>query len=309
MPRSNRILALTRLLVLPLLAWSAGASAQAVPPDPRIDQRVRQLTPAEDEARRRDEEAILTGRNDIVLMRRRRFFTLSGSAGLGITDNATLSPGQSDGDVLASFDAAFRFGTRLGGLVDVSAEIGLSTTRYLDNKALDIVAGYAQVAAHVEIVGFDLDLAYTPNRVWDGDLEQRQLTQHRFSAGLSRSIALGRVIMRASAGGERIEANPATFRNWATNAGLSAIVPLRPGASLIGSLRANRRWYDNYLEGLLGVARRDWYVEAAAGLSLQIAANAGLDLRLTHARNYSTADISRYRATSAGIALRASIRF
>lgn len=307
MARSNSALLLA-LLAPPLLAWSAGASAQAVP-DPRIDQRVRQLTPAENEARRRDEETILTGRNDIVLMRRRRFFTLSGSAGLGITDNATLSPGQSDGDVLGTFDAAFRFGTRLGGLVDVSAEIGLSTSRYLDNSALDIVAGYAQVAAHVEVIGFDLDVAYTPNRVWDGDFERRQLTQHRFSAGVSRSIALGRVIVRASTGGERIEANPSAFVNWAANAGLSAILPLRPGASLIGSLRANRRWYDDYFEGLLGVARRDWQVEAAAGFSLQLGANAGIDLRVTRARNYSTADISRYRATSAGIVLKAAIRF
>ncbi|MGQ0659239.1 hypothetical protein, partial [Sphingosinicella sp.] len=177
MARSNKAFA---LLALTLLAWPAAASAQAVP-DPRIDQRVRQVTPAEDEARRREEEAILTGRNDIILMRRRRFFTLSGSAGLNITDNATLSPGRSDGDVFATADAGLRFGTQLGGLVDISAELGLSTTRYLDNTSLDLVAGYAQVAAHVELIGFDLDVAYTPNRVWDGDFDTRQLTQHRFS--------------------------------------------------------------------------------------------------------------------------------
>lgn len=299
----------SRVLV-PLLAAAAATPVVAQPPaDPRIDQRVRQLTPAEDEARRRDEEAILTGRNDIILMRRRRFFTLSGSAGLNITDNATLGPSPSDGDAFVTLDAGLRFGTRLGGLVDFSAEIGLSTTRYLDNRSLDLVAGYAQVAAHVEVIGFDIDIAYTPNRVWDGDFERRQLTQHRFSAGFSRGIALGQLLVRASAGGERIEASPAAFTNWAANAGLSAILPLRPGAALIGSLRGTRRWYDDYFEGLLGFARRDWHVEAAAGFSLQFAPNAGLDLRVTHARNYSTADISRYRVSSAGIVLRAAFRF
>lgn len=297
-------------LLLPLLAFAAAVPAAAQPPaDPRIDQRVRQLTPAEEQARRRDEEAILTGRNDIVLMRRRRFFTVSGSAGVNITDNATLSPGPSDGDVFATFDAGLRFGTRLGGLVDVSAEIGFSTTRYLDNTSLDLVAGFAQVAAHVELIGFDIDVAYTPNRVWDGDFERRQLTQHRFSAGLSKGVALGGLLVRASVGGERIEANPVAFTNWAANASLSTILPLRPGAALLGSLRATRRWYDDYFEGLLGVARLDWHVEAAAGFSLQIGPNVGLDLRATHARNYSTADISRYRATSAGVVLRAAFRF
>jgi opacity protein-like surface antigen len=294
-----------------LLALAAGAPAAAqVPGDPGIDQRVRQIQrDAEDARRRTEQEAILTGRNDIVLMRRRRFFTLSGSASLGITDNATLSPSPSAGDILATFEASLGFSTRLGGLVDVSAEIGLNTARYFDNKALDVVAGYAQVAAHVEIVGFDLDLSYTPNRVWDGDFEQRQLTQHRFSAGLSRSFALGRVLVRASVGGERIEANPTAFKNWAANAGLSAILPLGARASLTASLRGTRRWYDDYFEGLLGFPRRDWQVEAAAGFALRFGANASLDLRATHTRNYSTADISRYRATSAGVALRAAFRF
>lgn len=300
----------SRAALIALLVAIAGDAAQAQPvPDPRIDQRVRPFTRSAEERRAAEDEAILTGRDDILLMRRRRFFSLFGSASGGYSDNVALSPTMREGDAYVAADLGLRVATQLGGLVDVYAEGGLSTTRYFDQTGLDLVAAFGAVGAHVAAAGFDVDLAYTPSIVWDGDVEDRQLTQHRFSAGISRAFRVGRGLVRLSAGGERIEADPAAFQNFAANAGLSGILPLGPRGSLVASVRGVRRWYDNYFEGLLGLERRDWYLEGAVALSWQIHPNIGLETRISHARNWSTADISRYRVTTAAAVIRAVLRF
>lgn len=293
-----------------LLAALAAGRAHAQPvPDPRIDQRIQSLTRSAEQRRAAEDEAILTGRDDILLMRRRRFLTLFASAGGGYSDNVALSPTMREGDAYVAADLGLRVATQLGGLVDVYAEGGLSTTRYFDQTGLDLVAAFGAVGAHVAAAGFDFDLAYTPSIVWDGDVENRQITQHRFSAGVSRAFRIGRGLVRASAGGERIEADPAAFQNFAASAGLSGILPLGPQAALVASVRGARRWYDNYFEGLLGLERRDWYLEGAVGLSWQVHPNVGVEMRVSHSRNWSTADISRYRATTGGAVMRLAVRF
>jgi len=306
MRRNNRVAAAPAALLL--LALAGPAMAQPVP-DPGIDQRVRAFGRTGQTASEAEEEALLTGRDDILLMRQRRFFTIAASAGGGYTDNAGLSPTMRQADGYFSGDASLRIATQLGGLVDVYAEAGVSTTRYFQQTGLDLVAVFGAVGAHVAVKGFDLDVGYTPNMVWDGDLETRQLTQHRFVASVGRGFRVGRGLVRATIGGERIEANPSAFQNFAATAGVSGVVPVAPGVAVIGSVRGVRRWYDNYFEGLLGVERRDWFLEGAAGLSWRLHRNVSLDARLTYAKNWSTADISRYEAANGAAIVRVAFEF
>jgi len=292
-----------------LLALGLAAPLAAQVPADQIDQRVRDVPPSAEERRAEEDEAILTGRDDILLLEKRKFFTIFASAGPGFTDNAALSPTARREDGLFTADAGIRIATRLGGKVDVFAEAGASTTRYFKETDLDFVAGFGAVGAHVRLAGFDLDAAYTPTLVYDGDVEDRQLTQHRFVVGIGRGARIGKALVRAAIGGERIEANPSAFQNFSATATLSGFLPVARRVSLLGSARGVRRWYDNYFEGLLGVERRDWFVEGAAGISWQAHRRITVDARATYARNFSTADISRYRAIGSGLMLRTSFRF
>lgn len=304
---SVRALAVTTLLTA--MSAAAPAFAQTAPVDPGIDQRIRNLPAPGDAARQAEEEAILTGRDDILLMRRRRFFTLYGSAGINGTTNAGLSPTDPVDDQFANADVGIRIATRLGGAVNVYAEAGLSSTRYFEQDRLDLVAAFGAVGANVELAGFDLDAAYAPVIAWDADWDERQLTQHRFTGSIGRSARVGPVLVRAAVGGERIEADPEPFANSAAVGSLSGFWPLGTNLAVMASVRGARRWYDDYFEGLLGVERKDWFVEGALGLSYRPAAAITLDMRWTYARNWSTADVSRYEAATGGIAVRAAVRF
>ena len=301
-------------LLLALAGAAAGLPSEALaqqpapdPQDPRIDQRIQ--VPRPDRSEEEELEALLTGEDDILLMQRRRFFALTGGAGFTWTNNAALSPDDADPDFFATAEAGLRFATRLGNVVDVYAEGGVSTARYLDQTELDYVALYGGVGARVAVLGFDVDANYAPVIVWDGDWDQRQLTQHRFTGTIGRGFRVGRGVVRIQVGGERILADPEPFENSAATASLSGAVQLRPNVTLIGAVRGARRWYDNYFEGLLGVERKDWTAEASGSLVLQLHRAVSLDIRGSYTRNWSTSDVSRYKVGTAGVMIRASFRF
>ena len=311
---SNSVLRLLPAWVVAASAVAAAASsparAQAIPPDPSIDQRVQSLVRPGTPSRSDDEEAILTGRDDIILMQKHHFFTLSGSVDLLDTTNAQLSPTDRISDRFLTANIGIRVATKLGGLVDVYAEAGLNTARYFDQKSLNYVAAVGGVGMHVPVLSFDFDLGYTPVVVWDGDWRQRQLTQHRFAGSIGRGLRIGqRAFLRISAGGERTEANPSPFRNSAATASVSAIWIIAPRLSALISVRGARRWYDNYYEGLLGTRRRDWSLEGAVGISWQVRPRVGIDLRWAQTRNWSTSDVSRYDAGVGGLTLRTAFQF
>ena len=88
------------------LAWAQTGSVDT------IEQRIQQLRPPAVLALP-PEEAILTGREDVVLLRRRKLFTLSANAGYRFTDNAFLSDEFRESDQIFEPTLTLRAATRI----------------------------------------------------------------------------------------------------------------------------------------------------------------------------------------------------
>lgn len=294
-----------------LVFGGGGAGFAQAPDDPSLDLRISPSVAPLDPERAR-EEAILTGRDDVVLLDRRKFFTLNGALGGGYTTNAALSETDRRSDTYGVANISLRTETKIANHVDVHAEIGLSATRYEEFGGLDYSAFVSSFGAHVQWRRIDFDAAYTPIVVYDRALSERQLTQHRFVASAGRTFSLPRsVALRVSISAERINADPDPFSNSAVSASAAVGAPIsrRRNIQAFASVRGVARNYDNYFEGLVGVPREDRLLEGAVGASWTPRPNVALEARWTQSRNRSTSDVNRYRAGNGGVSLGAVIRF
>lgn len=298
--RRGAVAALAALAAVPAFAQAPG----------NIDDRFRIQSPPRTERER--DEALVTGDTDLILLRRARLFTLTGSATVSATSNAFLAPTDSRSDLVFQGQASLRFGTRIGEAVDVYAEAGLLTVRYDQFGAQGYSAFTGAVGVAARTHGFDLSLAYQPSIITSRDFGTRLLTQHQFSASAARPFQLGRLSVVPSIQGQRVESSPSDYRNWAAAADVTASLPFALGrvpAAAFATAGYERRWYDAYFPDLLGVDRSDKLLRAGAGFVLQPAPWANVRLAYQFARNRSTSDVNGYRAHSGLVAITAGLRF
>ena len=301
---------LFRIALLALAAAAAPLAAQTAPPGGNVADRFRQQTAPLTERERT--EAILTGDTDLVLLRRTPLFTLNADFSVSPTSNAFLSPDIRRADVILQAQAGLRIGTRIGGRVDLFAEAGVVGVRYAKYGALGYSAAIGAVGAGTRLAGFDLALVYQPSIIFTRDFGTRQLTQHQFTASVSRPLQLGRLILTPTVAGQRVESSPSDYRNWAASADLSLSLPFRVGrlgAAAFASGGYEYRSYDFYFRDLLGLDRRDRLVRASAGVALQLAPAASLRAAYSFQHNRSTSDVNGYTAHAGGLTLSLGVRF
>lgn len=295
-----------------LAACIAAASplhAQAGPGSNVADRFRQQSGPATQEERT---EAILTGDTDLVLLRRTPLFTLFGTANLSPTSNAFLSTTGERSDIVLQAQAGLRIGTRIGARFELFAQAALLGVRYVRFDALGYSAFTGAAGASTQVAGFDIALTYQPSIIYSKDFKTRQLTQHQFTATLSRSFSLGHVVVTPGISGQRVQSSPSDYRNWSGAADLSLTYPFRiraVPAALFATGRYEHRDYDGYFRDLLGVDRRDDLIEGSVGLAVQPARWGALRAAYIFQHNRSTSDVNGYTAHSGALSLSASVRF
>lgn len=297
------------LFVAALLGAVAPLHAQTGPGSNVADRFRQQAAPTTERERT---ESILTGDTDLVLLRRTPLFTLSGTLAAAPTSNAFLSPIDAHSDVILQGQAGLRIGTRIGGQVDLFAEAGILGVRYARFEELGYNALTGSVGMSTRQAGFDLALLYQPSLIYSRDFKTRQLTQHQFSASVSRAFAVGSVIVMPSVTGQRVESSPSDYRNWAASADLSLQRPFRLGrlpAVAFASGGFEYRAFDSYFRDLLGVDRSDKLLRASAGVAVQLAPYASLRAAYSFQRNHSSSDVNGYTSHGGAFALSAAIRF
>ena len=300
---------LPRAVALTLALAPAPLAAQAQPGNNVADRFRQQTTPPTERERT---EAILTGDTDLVLLRRTPLFSLTGSLAASPTSNAFLSTDQARSDVILQAQAGLRIGTRIAGRVDVFAEVDAIGVRYARFGALGYSAATASVGAGTQVAGFDLSLSYQGSMIFSKDFGTRQLTQHQFTASIARSFPLGRATLTPVIVGQRVEASPSDYRNWAGSADLNLSLPFQLGhlsAAFQASGGFEYRNYDSYFRDLLGVDRRDKLLRASAGLVIQPLPAATLRLSYSFQHNASTSDVNGYNAHSGSLSVAFGMRF
>lgn len=295
--------------VLSSLALALPAYAQAVPPGNNIDDRLRQQVRVPTQSER--EEAILTGDTDIVLTRRTRLFTVSGSVDLTETSNAFLAPTSRVADTYGQAQFSIGAGTRIGGKVDVFTSIGMVGIRYFNHTALNYNAFTALVGARTNLGRLAVTASYQPTIVLSGDFSTRQLTSHRLQLSASLPFRLRRVTVEPSVAVERMLASPSDYNAWSGSAGVTVSAPLSKHAPLLAYATGQyqRRSFDSYFTGLLGVNRRDNSWSAGVGVVWRPTRWGEVRASYSFQRNTSTSDVNGYVAHSGTLGLSALLRF
>lgn len=290
-------------------AVSVPAQAQQAPPDNAIDDRTRQQVrlPSEEEP----EEALLTGDTDIVLTRPTRLFTVHGDVESVLTDNAFLTEVDPVTDAYVQAQMGLGVGTRIGGKLDLFADARIVSVRYLDAETLDYGAVSGVIGAALPVGRVRLSAAYQPVMVFERDFTSRQLTTHRFRLAASLPFAVGKVLAEPQVYGERTVAHPADYSAWSGGGGLTLSTAPIPRLPLVafGTIGYQRREFDSYFPGLIGVVRKDDVMNAGIGIAWRPGTWGEVRLAWNFQRNWSTSDVNRYQTHSGHLGVAARLRF
>lgn len=299
---------LTATALIVAAAWPAIAQA-ATPPAGNIEERSRQqIRPQTDRER---EDALMSGDNDIVLLRKTQLFNLHASVDMSVTDNAYLSPFGRKSDGLVQAQVGIGFATKIAERFNVFADASIVSVRYFDERQLDYSAFAGVLGVSTSIGKINLAATWQPSVVFNRDFGKRQLTSHRFRLSASTAFKWRGVTFEPQLHGERAITNPSAYRAWSLGGSLTGSKLLSKKAAILAyaQIGYDRRSFDNYFEAFVGTKRKDDNLNAAVGVLWR--PNGWGELRASYSfgRNWSTSDVSRYRAHSGTLGVSGTLRF
>ncbi len=271
-----------------------GAASAQVGAGDTIEQRIERLRPPA-ERRLPAEEAILTGKEDIVLLRRAKLFTLRAEGSYRHTDNAFLSDDRKRDDDIFTPSVALRAGTRIAERYDVFVEVSAFTGQI----GVDMPAGDWRLAA-----------SYSVTPVYQRGLDDHIVTLHDLGVSVRRTFVLDQnTALQPSLALSRVFADPDDFATTTASAGLSLVRRLGDGLFGSVSLRGQFRRYDDFFEQDNQETREDTLAGARLFVLWQPIEWASLAALVDIARNWSTVDANDYTSLDISPTVSLTLRF
>jgi hypothetical protein len=311
------------------LTLSAPAFAQTPATDPSFDRRVENAlgflrSPV-------TSDGVITGQEDIVLLQRRKLFTVSAGITPQLVSNAFLTPDDARSGTLGLADIGVTMATRIADRVNVHAAASLYSARYQKFRELDYDVAGLDVGADMEVrtpLGpAGLSISYMPTIIFRPGFGERQLTQHRgrLGARVERSLAplLGRARERqdrlaalarstrlvSSVELERTWANPADYENRMASIDVAVVTNPSGNTELALGVGAYVRRYDHYFPDLLGTNRNDDGVRVGLSASWQPRRWIVVSASMSATRNRSTSDVNGFDNVAATPSISLRMRF
>ena len=303
MPMRGRIVALGACF---LGAMCGSAWAQT---GDTIQQRIEQLRPRV-EAPLPPEEAILTGKEDIVLLRRAKLFTLRADAGYVFTDNAFLSDDLKDDDRIFQPSLTLRAGTRIAERYDVFAEVPAFAARYEDNPVLDFDAFTVRLGGEMPVEDWLLGASYSATPVYEKGLDDHLVTLHDITLGVRRVFPLDeRTAVLPSFSISRVFADPNDFSTLGGSADVRVVRKFADGVFGLLGARAHVRRYDDFFEANTGETRVDYGGSGHATLVWRPVEWFSVNATVEVTQNWSTLAVREYSSAEVTPVLSVNARF
>lgn len=256
------------------------------------------------------EEVILTGKDDIVLLRRAKLFTLSAEGTYLHTNNAFLSDNRKESDDVFSPFVALRVGTRIAQRYDVYAEVSAFGSRYAQNSELDFDAFSGQIGGEMPIAGWLAAATYSATPVYNRGLHNRIVTLHDISLSARRVFLLVEdTALLPTLTASRVFADPNDFSTTSGRARALLVHRLTEGLTVFVGPEAYVRYYDDFFEELTGESRLDYGVTGQAFLVWAPLDWATLSGFVDVTENWSTINANEYFAWAVSPSVRLTLRF
>ena len=297
-----------KLIVFGVLAFTAtAANAQNVPNN--IDNRFRAQSLFLNDADAQN--ALLTGNNDILLLRRTKLLTFTAQVGASETNNAALTPIDAEYDKIGNGQLGLRFATTIAKRLNVFADISAIGVRYKKRADLDYSALSGAVGVHLNHKGMDFSLSHQPSIVFDRGFDKRQLKQARTEMRVGYPIMFKGFYLNPSAHYMMAKADPSDYNHagYGGEVGISKRLLKRHPLYASANYSFARKQYESYFADFLGTDRNDRNKSIDFGLRYDINEKMSLNLNYEKTRNYSTSDVNEYKVENKAIGLSINMRF
>lgn len=290
-----------------ILAADDPACAQV---DPTVTQRLEQLR-REDVPPVPPETLIRTGRDDLILLRERRFFTLYAQPAIRWTNNAALTRNDRLSDWIGSLVAGLRAETRIAQRVDVFADAGVFGARYVQNPFLDFDGWQASIGASA-VAFFDVHaaLVYNPSGSYTRGFGRLLVTQHALALSATRPTPIiERLTVVPYIAFQYTPSDPNDFSTIGGRAGATLYYGFARDWLAWANVEGFVRSYFDFFEATTGVERRDHGATLVAGVRWQPHDLVSVLGTISFARNFSTVSPLSYSAFNVAPSLQINFRF
>jgi hypothetical protein len=275
-----------------------------------IEGRVDALTSGAPRIVERPDEAILTGREDLVLLMKRQLFEAYINPSFQYTNNAFLSNANRESDKMASLTGGLRFSTVVANKFNVFADLSMTGARYqsFDQLNYNIIQG--SVGASYVNGPWVGSLSYSPTYVYDDNMKDHLVSLHRLSAYFSRSfIAHEKIILSPFILAQATPSDPNEYGFYQGDIGVQAVVTLPHYLRLSAGPRVYVKKYFNYFESITGESREDKGIGVSASLSWNPNPKVALSFNTSFTSNNSNLQTNDYDAFTASPSLRLAVKF
>ncbi len=255
-------------------------------------------------------EAILTGKEDVVLLRRRKLFTLNVQPSYIYTTNAFLSDDRESSDHVFNGFATIRAATQIARRYDVFAEFGGFLSRYQDNPELDFDGILGTVGVDLPVDDWRVGLAYSGIGAFGRGFGDHLVTLHVLAASLRRVFPLTRataVVPQLAV--SRVWADPDDFSTVTVRGGATVIYRVTEKLAAVAGAQIHARVYDDFIEETTGESREDYGIAGQLALRWTPLETVSLSAFVSGTAVDSTVDANEYTSFTASPSLRLSIRF
>ena len=241
------------------------------------------------------EELILMGKDDILLLRRRKFFTVKLDSSFSYLTNPYFSNDKKNPDGVSNENLSLRFETKIAEKYTVFADASAFLARHVRFTELNYDGAMVALGARIPSGPWTFGLGYRASTILEPGLDKRIVTQNSTSASASYGIAINKntsVVPSASA--SRVWASPDDFTSTSVRLGAAVVHRVAPNLLANLSVQGVKRWYDNYYEETNNQTRRD--VGFDASLSLRWTPSENVSMSISSAVGYidSTLNSSDY---------------
>lgn len=241
------------------------------------------------------EELILTGEEDLVLLRRPKLFALESNSSYQFTDNAFLSDKIKTHDHVLNQSLLVRTGTRIAQRVDVFLSGSGFLSRYQRNQGLDFNGVTGSAGANLPIGRWNFGLRYDGSAIYDRNFNRHLVTLHNLGFNISTTVGLSpSTVLYPFLSVLRVWANPDDFSYTSVAGGGTCVHAITQTLVLFFQGQVDYKSYDDFFESSTGEARQDYGARLLAALNWTPSDWVTVNVSATIARNESTISSLRY---------------
>ena len=303
-----RIAAAVCVLLAPVV-FAAGIAIAQVGAAPSIERRLTkpggppsfEITP---------EERILTGKDDLVILKRREFFTLNASLTPRYSSNVFLTHAKRESDVVLNGAAILRAETVIDQRFAVFADAGYSLARHGFFTQLDYDNFSAGFGGSMSSGKWTYSASYRLHYVTQPGLDDHIVTQNNITGSVSYGLPINKdTAVFAFISLWRIWADPGGFTNVSAFPGLNVVRRISSDLVLSVGVQLSGRVYDDFFEAATRETRKDFGQTVTMGLRWMPRANITVLGNIGLSRVNSTIDSVDYEEFSATPTVTAQIKF